>query len=62
MEWCEAVLKAQAHQETQSNGGIRYWGFIEEIGTYLRVVTLGDGETLETAYPDRNFAERMRRR
>ena len=28
---------------------------IEELGKYLRVITLEDGETLHNAFPDRNF-------
>lgn len=45
----------------QQTGRIRPWGFVEEIGKYLRVVTLADGETIHNAMPDRNFTRRRRR-
>jgi len=41
----------------QPDGRIRHWCFIEEIGKYLRVVTLEGGETILNAFPDRNFKE-----
>ena len=36
---------------------VRYWGFVATLGKYLRVVTLGDGETVHNVFPDRNFKE-----
>jgi hypothetical protein len=60
-EWCEEVLGNPVHTEVQENGRIRYWGYIEEIGKYLRVVTLEDGETVHNAMPDRNFTRKRRR-
>jgi hypothetical protein len=41
--------------ERESNGRIRHWGFVEELGKYLRVVVLDDGETIHTAFPNRRF-------
>jgi hypothetical protein len=32
-------------------------GHIPELGKHLRVVTLGDGETVHNAFPDRGFQE-----
>lgn len=40
---------------TQMDGRIRFWKFIPELGKYLRVVTLEDGETVHNAFPDRDF-------
>lgn len=55
-EWCDQALKEYVHKEDQpEDGRIRYWVFIDELGKYLRVVTLGDGETVHNAFPDRNF-------
>ncbi|MFN3490926.1 MAG: hypothetical protein ACK40V_01785 [Anaerolineales bacterium] len=54
-EWIEFVLKNPIRKETQENGRIRYWAFIDEIGKYLRVVTEADGETIHNAFPDRGF-------
>lgn len=54
-EWCERVCRQPLHSEAQADGRIRHWGYIAEIGKYLRVVTLDDGETIHNAFPDRNF-------
>jgi hypothetical protein len=32
-------------------------GYIPELGRYLRVVALADGETVHNAFPDRNFKQ-----
>jgi hypothetical protein len=60
-EWCEAILRDPDRSEAQGDGRIRYWGYIEEIGKYLRVVTLEDGETVHNAMPDRNYTRKQRR-
>ena len=57
-EWCEQALRQPIRREVQPDGRIRYWTFIQEIGQYLRVVTLADGETVHNAFPDRSFKER----
>ena len=56
-EWCESALMKPCKIEIQPDGRYRYWIYIEEIGKYLRVVTLEDGETILNAFPDRNFKE-----
>jgi len=56
-EWCERVLNTPARREVQADGRVRYWAFIDELGRYLRVVTLEDGETVHNAFPDRDFKE-----
>lgn len=55
LEWCLAVLKKPVRREVQSDGRIRYWGYVPELGKYLRVVTLEDGMTIHNAFPDRRF-------
>ncbi len=60
-EWCERVLNSPEFTEAQEDGRVRYWGFVEEIDKYLRVVTLEDGETVHNAMPDRNFTRKRRR-
>lgn len=57
-EWCEQALAQPVQREEQPDGRIRFWIFIPEIGKYLRVVTLADGETAPNAFPDRNFKAR----
>jgi len=59
-EWCERTVRNPIRQEVQPDGRIRHWCFIEELGKYLRVVTLEDGETILNAFPDRNFKESQR--
>lgn len=55
-EWCQQALTDYVHYEVQpEDQRVRYWIFIDELGKYLRVVTLTDGETVHNAFPDRNF-------
>jgi hypothetical protein len=56
-DWCEAALRHPARREEQPGGRVRYWTFVKELGKYLRVVTLADGETVHNAFPDRGFRE-----
>ena len=57
LEWCESAIDQYVKKEVQPDGRIRFWTFVEEIGRYLRVVTLADGETIHNAFPDRDFEE-----
>lgn len=56
-EWCEQALRQPAHREVQPDGRVRYWVFVPQLGKYIRVVTLEDGETVHNAFPDRDFKE-----
>ena len=56
-EWCEQALKNSVRREIEEQGRVRYWIFVPELGKYLRVVTLEDGETVHNAFPDRNLKE-----
>ena len=56
-EWCRLVLEKPCKREVQPDGQIRYWAFVPELGKYLRLVTLADGETVHNAFPDRRFEE-----
>jgi hypothetical protein len=49
--------KKPAKTEVQTDGRIRKWKFIEEVGRYLRVILLDDGETVHNVFFDRNFKE-----
>ena len=55
LEWCEQVVRNPERYELQEDGRIRFWAFVPELGKYLRVVTLEDGETILNAFPDRNY-------
>ena len=56
-EWCERAIQNPIRREIQADGRMRQWIFVPELGKYLRVVTLEDGETILNAFPDRNFKE-----
>jgi hypothetical protein len=56
-EWCERALRDPARRERQPDGRYRSWVFVGELGKYLRVVTLEDGETVHNAFLDRNYRE-----
>jgi hypothetical protein len=53
--WIERVLAHPAQHSVQPDGRIRFWGFVAELGRWLRVVTLEDGQTVHNAFPDRDF-------
>jgi hypothetical protein len=57
LSWIRRAIKNPKFKEVQNDGRIRYFIFIKELGKYLRVVTLEDGETVHNAFPDRNFKE-----
>ncbi len=55
--WLEKALKNPLKSEVQDDKRIRTWIWAEEIGKYIRVVFLEDGETIHIAFPDRGFKE-----
>ncbi len=56
VEWCERIVANPIKREDQTDGRVRFWGVVPELGgRVLRVVTLEDGKTLHNAFPDRNF-------
>ena len=57
LKWVRAAIKKPIHTEIQADQRVRFWIYIEELGKYLRIVTLADGETVHNAFPDRNFKE-----
>ncbi|MCA1792921.1 MAG: hypothetical protein ABR534_11005 [Desulfotignum sp.] len=56
-DWIKAVIEKPVKVETQSDGRIRKWAKIDEIGRYLRVILLEDGETVHNAFLDRSYRE-----
>ncbi len=55
-EWCIHVVENSVRTEVQSDGRIRFWASIPELGDrYLRVITLNDFKTIHNAFPDRGF-------
>jgi hypothetical protein len=59
-EWCARVLKSPVEVIEQGDGSFKMWGYIEEAGKYMRVITLEDRETLENAFLDRSYTRRRR--
>ena len=56
-EWISKTINSAIKTEVQTDGRIRKWSFIEEVGKYLRVILMEDGETIHNAFFDRNFKE-----
>lgn len=56
-EWILATISNPLKTEVQADGRIRKWKYIEEVGKYLRVILLEDGETVHNAFFDRGFKE-----
>ncbi|MBI5235068.1 MAG: hypothetical protein HY886_02335 [Deltaproteobacteria bacterium] len=56
-EWILKIIAAPVKNEVHSDGRIRKWGYVEEVGKYLRVVLLEDGETIHNAFFDRGYKE-----
>jgi hypothetical protein len=59
-EWCARVMNSPVEVIEQSDGTFKMWGYIEEAGKYLRVITLEDRETVENAFLDRSYTRRRR--
>ncbi len=53
--WLQSVLASPEAEEIEESGRIRFWGYVEELGKYLRVVTLADRVTVHNAFPDRGY-------
>ena len=56
-DWIKQVINHPAKTEAQSDGRIRKWARIPEVGKYLRVILLDDGETVHNVFFDRSFKE-----
>lgn len=51
------TLRQPIRRERQSDGRFRYWAYIPRLGTYIRIVTLADGETVHNVFKDSDFTE-----
>ena len=56
-DWIKFVIENPAKTEIQSDGRIRKWANISEVGKYLRIILLEDGETVHNAFFDRSYKE-----
>lgn len=50
-----SVMTNPVHKARQSDGRVQYWGWVWDLDSYVRVVTLSDGETVHNAFLDRDF-------
>lgn len=53
--WIELAITSPVAEKVQKDGRIRRWVYIPEQQRYLRIVLLGDGETVHNAFFDRRF-------
>jgi len=56
-DWIKFVIENPEKTEIQSDGRIRKWAKISEVGKYLRVILLKDGETIHNTFFDRSYKE-----
>ncbi len=56
-DWIKAVIEKPEKIEVQADERIRKWVWIPEVGKFLRVILLDDGETVHNAFFDRSFKE-----
>lgn len=56
-EWIKTVIENPEKVEIQSDGRIRKWARISEVGKYLRVILLEDDKTVHNAFFDRSSKE-----
>jgi hypothetical protein len=57
-KWIKFVIDNPIKTEIQSDGRIKKWAKIVEVGKYLRVILLEDGITVHNAFFDRSFKEK----
>ena len=58
-EWIEQVVSNPEREEIQSDGRIRRWARISGFeNRALRVILLGDGQTVHNAFFDRDYEEK----
>lgn len=62
VEMCERIVGEAEDSEMQDNGLVRFWGYVPELGYYVRVITIGDREWLVNAFKERNYTRKARRR
>jgi len=49
------TLSQPVRKERQADGRMRYWAYVPHLGTYIRVVTLADGEKVHNCFKDSDF-------
>ena len=59
-EWILAAICDPVEEKIQADGRIRKWSWVEEKRAFLRVILLGDGETVHNAFFDRRYPRKER--
>ncbi len=54
-KWIKFVIENPIKTEIQSDGRIRKWAHIDEVGKYLEVTLIEDGKAFHNAFFDRSF-------
>ena len=55
LEQATSVVENPVQTIVQDDGRTRYWGYVAELGHYIRVVVEPDGETILTTFVDSKF-------
>lgn len=55
IELLTEVINYPVRKEIQEDRKIKIWGYSSKYNKYVRVILLEDGETVHTAFFDRNF-------
>ncbi|TAL69987.1 MAG: hypothetical protein EPN82_05055 [Bacteroidetes bacterium] len=55
VDMIEEILENPVRVELQDDKRMKLWGFSSKYNKYIRIVMLEDGETIHTAFFDRNF-------
>jgi len=54
-ELIEDILSNPIRKEIQDDNKIKLWGYSSRHTRFVRIILLEDGETIHTAFFDRNF-------
>lgn len=54
-ELLEYIIANPIKREIQDDNKIKLWGYSSKHNKYVRIIMLEDGETIHTAFFDRNF-------
>ena len=55
LEQATEVVNNPVRTLIQEDGRTRYWGYVADLGHYIRVVVEPDGETILTTFVDSRF-------
>ena len=58
-DWIEAVLASPLHTEEQPDGRLRYYGYVQEAQTHLRVIV--ENGAVHNAFLDRTAQRKLSR-